>query len=80
MGVSDDARPFNLCAAQTLNSCSVLANTGATRGRSSCEDEWKRKTSCLVSLLRYYGSEDLQVDGGRTFGAGWADVTLWKGS
>lgn len=64
MGVSDDARRSNSCAAQTLKSCSVLDKTGVTRVRLSRKGEWKRRTSCLVSLLRY-GSEDPQVDGGR---------------
>lgn len=64
MGVSDDARRFNSCAAQPLKCCSVLDKTGVTRVRLSCEGEWKRRTSCLLSLLRYYGSEDPQVDGG----------------
>lgn len=59
--MSDDARRFDPCAAQTLKCCSVPDQTDVTRVGLSCEGEWKRRTS----RLPYYGSEDLQVDGGR---------------
>lgn len=65
MGVSDDARRFNSCAAQTLKSCSVLDETGVTRVRLSRKGEWKRRTSCLVSLCCVAAQRIYRLIGGR---------------